>query len=313
MKTELESETNTLLYDVVIIGAGPAGIQAAIHAVRKKATTLMLGRIERSSLYSAHVENYACVDGVTTGREFLEAGISQVKRFGAQLLEDDVLKIRQKEALFVLDLESGATISSRTLIFATGTARKKLKVPGEKELAGRGVSYCVDCDANFYRNATVAVVGNASAAIDGALTLTGYASRVYLVSQDLVASSDLLDKLKNSTVEHLAGTWVKAIQGENAVQSILLQSGTEVKVDGVFIELGAKGAMELALEIGVQLDLDTMTHIDTNKLAETNVPGVYAAGDISGHPYQFAKAVGEGCVAGMEAANFARKQKGGGE
>jgi len=314
MKTELESETKTSLYDVVIIGAGPAGIQAAIHAVRKKATTMMLGRIERSSLYSAHVENYACVDGVKTGQELLEAGMAQVKRFGAQVLEDDVLKIRQKDdALFVLDLEGGATISSRAVIFATGTARKKLKVPGEKELAGRGVSYCVDCDANFYRNATVAVVGNASAAIDGALTLTGYAARVYLVSQDLVASSDLLDKLKNSTVEHLAGTWVTAIQGEKAVQSILLQSGEEVKVDGVFIELGAKGAMELALEIGVQLDLDTMTHIDTNKLAETNIPGVYAAGDIAGHPYQFAKAVGEGCVAGMEAANFSRKQKGGGE
>jgi thioredoxin reductase (NADPH) len=314
MKTELESETKTSLYDVVIIGAGPAGIQAAIHAVRKKATTMMLGRIERSSLYSAHVENYACVDGVKTGQELLEAGMAQVKRFGAQVLEDDVLKIRQKDdALFVLDLEGGATISSRAVIFATGTARKKLKVPGEKELAGRGVSYCVDCDANFYRNATVAVVGNASAAIDGALTLTGYAARVYLVSQDLVASSDLLDKLKNSTVEHLSGTWVTAIQGEKAVQSILLQSGEEVKVDGVFIELGAKGAMELALEIGVQLDLDTMTHIDTNKLAETNIPGVYAAGDIAGHPYQFAKAVGEGCVAGMEAANFSRKQKGGGE
>jgi len=314
MKTELERETNTLLYDVVIIGAGPAGIQAAIHAVRKKATTMMLGRIERSSLYSAHVENYACVDGVKTGQELLEAGMAQVKRFGAQVLEDDVLKIRQKDdALFVLDLEGGATISSRAVIFATGTARKKLKVPGEKELAGRGVSYCVDCDANFYRNATVAVVGNASAAIDGALTLTGYAARVYLVSQDLVASSDLLEKLKNSTVEHLSGTWVTAIQGEKAVQSILLQSGEEVKVDGVFIELGAKGAMELALEIGVQLDLDTMTHIDTNKLAETNIPGVYAAGDIAGHPYQFAKAVGEGCVAGMEAANFSRKQKGGGE
>ena len=314
MKTELESETKTSLYDVVIIGAGPAGIQAAIHAVRKKATTMMLGRIERSSLYSAHVENYACVDGVKTGQELLEAGMAQVKRFGAQVLEDDVLKIRQKDdALFVLDLEGGATISSRAVIFATGTARKKLKVPGEKELAGRGVSYCVDCDANFYRNATVAVVGNASAAIDGALTLTGYAARVYLVSQDLVASSDLLDKLNKSTVEHLSGTWVTAIQGEKAVQSILLQSGEEVKVDGVFIELGAKGAMELALEIGVQLDLDTMTHIDTNKLAETNIPGVYAAGDIAGHPYQFAKAVGEGCVAGMEAANFSRKQKGGGE
>jgi len=305
----MEIKQDAVLYDVVIIGAGPAGIQAAIHAVRKKAEVLLLGRIERSSLYSAHVENYACIEGVKTGQELLEAGISQVKRFGARLLDDDVLKIHQRDVLFDLVLEGGATISSRTVIFATGTARKKLKVPGEKELAGRGVSYCVDCDANFYRNATVAVVGNASAAVDGALTLTGYASRVYLVSQDLVASHDLQEKLKNSTVEHLAGTWVKAIQGEKAVQSILLQSGQEVKVDGVFIELGAKGAMELALEIGVQLDLDTMTHIETNKLAETNIPGVYAAGDITGHPYQMAKAVGEGCVAGMEAANFARRQK----
>ena len=297
------------VYDVVIIGAGPAGIQAAIHAARKKSRVLLLGRIERSSLYSAHVENYACVQGVKSGQELLEAGIDQVRRFGAELMEDDVLKIHQQDTFFVLNLEGGVTITSRTVIFATGTARKKLKVPGEKELAGRGVSYCVDCDANFYRKATVAVIGNASAAIDGALTLTGYASKVYLVSQELVASADLLEKLRNSVVEHLSGSWIKAIQGEKAVQSILLENGNEVAVDGMFIELGAKGAMELALEIGVQLDQDTMTHIETNKLAETNVPGVYGAGDITGHPYQMAKAVGEGCVAGMEAANFSRKQK----
>jgi thioredoxin reductase (NADPH) len=305
----MDTKKEMALYDVVIIGAGPAGIQAAIHAARKKSRVLLLGRIERSSLYSAHVENYACVDGVKTGHELLEAGIAQVRQFGAELLDDDVLKIHQQEAVFMLDLEGGTTISSRTLIFATGTARKKLKVAGEKEFSGRGVSYCVDCDANFYRKATVAVVGNASAAVDGALTLTGYAAKVYLVSQELVASDDLLLKLKNSSVEHLTGTWVKAIQGENAVQSLLLENGQEVALDGVFIELGAKGAMELALEIGVQLDLDTMTHIETNKLAETNVPGVYGAGDITGHPYQMAKAVGEGCVAGLAAANFARKQK----
>ncbi len=300
-----------LVYDVVIIGAGPAGIQAAIHAVRKKSRVLLLGRINRSSLYSAHVENYACMEGVKTGQELLEAGMRQARGFGAEIMDADVLKIKQQEDLFSLALESGATISSHAIIFATGTARKKLKVPGEKEFSGRGVSYCVDCDANFYRKATVAVIGNASAAIDGALTLTGYASKVYLVSQDLVASAELLNKLHSSTVEHLAGTWIKEIQGDQAVQSILLEDGQEVKVDGVFIELGAKGAMELALEIGVQLDMETMTHIATNKLAETNIAGVYAAGDITGHPYQMAKAVGEGCVAGMEAASFARKQKAG--
>jgi len=306
----MEQKTDESVYDVVIIGAGPAGIQAAIHAVRKKSRALLLGRIERSSLYGAHVENYACIEGVKTGRELLEAGRDQARRFGAEILEEDVLKLRQQEGLFTLDLEGGRTITGRTVIFATGTARKKLKVPGEKELAGFGVSYCVDCDANFYRGATVAVVGNASAAIDGALTLTGYAAKVYLVSQDLVASADLLAKLHNSPVERVDGTWVKAIQGEKEVQSLLLTNGQELAVNGIFIELGAKGAMELALELGVQLDLDTMTHIDTNKLTETNVPGVYAAGDIAGYPYQMAKAVGEGCIAGMEAANFARRQKG---
>lgn len=295
--------------DVVIIGAGPAGIQAAIHAVRKKCDVLLLGRIERSALYSAHVENYACVEGVKSGEEMLTAGLNQVKQFGAEVMDDDVLKVHQLEDGIKLELESGVDVETRTLIFANGTSRKKLKVPGEKEFFGRGVSYCVDCDANFFRNTTVAVVGNASAAIDGALTLTGYATKVYLINQELVASPELQDKLKQSTVENITSTWVSEIKGEGDVKSLLLENGEEIELDGVFIELGAKGAMELALELGITLDMETMSHIETNKKTETNVPGVYAAGDITGHPYQMAKAVGEGCVAGMEAATYAKKQK----
>ncbi|MEN8188636.1 MAG: FAD-dependent oxidoreductase [Thermodesulfobacteriota bacterium] len=300
---------SNLNFDVVIIGAGPAGIQAAIHAVRKKASVLMLGRIERSALYTAHVENYACTDGVKTGQELLEAGVAQVKGFGGELMEDDVLKIHQKDEGYELDLESGMSVKALSIIFANGTARKKLKVPGEKELFGRGVSYCVDCDANFYRNAVVAVVGNASAAVDGALTLTGYASKVYLISRQLQASGELLERLNSSTVIQLQDQWVKEISGNSGVESILLENDEQVALDGVFIELGSKGAMELALEIGVQLDLDTMTHIQVDKETHTNVDGVFAAGDITGHPYQMAKAVGEGCIAGMAAANFARKKK----
>ncbi len=224
-------------------------------------------------------------------------------------MEADVLKVSLQDEGFGLDLENGVSISTRSLIFANGTSRKKLKVPGEKELFGKGVSYCVDCDANFYRNATVAVVGNASAAIDGAMTLTGYASKVYLVSQELVASRELLTKLEESSVENVTGTWVSEILGEDAVQTLVLENGDQLSLDGVFIELGAKGAMELALELGIQLDMETMSHIETNKKSETNVAGVYAAGDITGYPYQMAKAVGEGCVAGMEAANFSKKQK----
>ena len=295
--------------DVVIIGAGPAGIQAAIHAVRKRCDVLLLGRIERSALFSAHVENYACVEGVKSGEELLTAGMNQVKQFGAEVMDDDVLKVHQMDDGIKLELESGVDVVTRTLIFANGTARKKLKVPGEKEFFGRGVSYCVDCDANFYRNATVAVVGNASAAVDGALTLTGYATKVYLINRELVASQELQDKLKESNVETVSSTWVTEIKGEDEVKSLLLDNGEEIALDGVFIELGAKGAMELALELGVTLDMETMSHIEINKKTETNVPGVYAAGDITGHPYQMAKAVGAGCIAGMEAATYAKKQK----
>ncbi|WP_456473171.1 NAD(P)/FAD-dependent oxidoreductase [Desulfolithobacter sp.] len=296
-------------YDVVIIGAGPAGIQAAIHASRKKTRVLMLGRIENSALYNAHIENYACLDGVHEGHELLQAGMSQVKRFGTEVSPEDVLKIGQEGKLFTLDLESGRTITTRSLIFCMGVSKKKLGVPGEKEFAGRGVSYCVDCDANFYRGATVAVAGDRSAAIDGALTLLGYADKVYLIARELKASEDLLERLKNSEVEVIQRTWIKEILGDNAVTGLRLEDDREVKVEGIFIELGSKGALELATQVGVMLDSEFFKYIDTSRKQETNIPGIYAAGDICGPPYQMAKAVGEGCVAGMEAATYARRQK----
>jgi thioredoxin reductase (NADPH) len=297
------------IYDVVIIGGGPAGLQAAINAVRKKAVVLVLGRLERSSIYRAHVENYLCVEGVKDGSELLSVGLDQIKRFGAEYSAEDVLHIEQQSDMFTVRTENGRDVQTRSLIFATGTSRKKLKVKGEKELSGKGVSYCVDCDANFYRNAKVVVVGNESAAVDGALTLLGYASEVHLVVKDISVSGELKKKLEESAVQIHHETWVEAILGENAVETVVLENGTKLDVEGIFIELGAKGALELATNIGVQLDQEDFKHIDCDKKQRTNIKGVYAAGDIAGHPYQMAKAVGEGCVAGWEAANFSLKQK----
>lgn len=296
------------LIDVIIVGAGPAGLQAAVHAVRKKASVLILGRPEKSAIYRAHVENYLCVDGVTDGNEMVKIGLDQAIRFGAEHVHEDVLGIDQQLAHFVVRTESSA-YEGRTVILATGSARKKLKVSGEKELLGRGVSYCVDCDANFYRNAKVAVVGNESAAVDGALTLLGYASEVHLIAKKLDVSPELQEKLIESKVIIHQGTWVKEIVGGNAVEKIQLENESFLEVEGIFVELGAKGAMELATVLGVQLDTDTFSYIETNKRQETNIPGIYAAGDIAGPPHQMAKAVGEGCVAGWYAANLANKQK----
>lgn len=296
------------IIDVVIVGAGPAGLQAAVHAVRKKAKVLVLGRPGKSSIFRAHVENYLGVDGVTPGDELLRVAVDQARRFGAELIPEDVLHVESTDSLYRVKLESGREVLTRALIIATGTARKKLKVKGEKELLGRGVSYCVDCDANFFRKAKVAVVGNESAAVDGALTLLGYASEVSLIAKELVVSDELLRKLKSSQVIIKTGTWVKEIVGEQAVTGLLLEDNSVLSVEGVFVELGAKGAIELANNLGVLLDTETFTHIEVNRRQQTNMPGIFAAGDITGHPYQMAKAVGEGCVAGLEAANYAHLQ-----
>jgi len=297
------------IVDVVIIGAGPAGIQAAIHAARKNTRVLVLGRIENSALYGAHIENYACIKGVTDGKDLLEAGMHQVTHFGAKFLAEDVLKIEQGEQLFSLEIESGATIICRTVIFTMGVSKKKLSIRGEKELTGQGVSYCVDCDANFYRGATVMVTGNRSAAVDGALTMLGYADKVYLVAQKLNVTDELMKRLQKSEVMVLDSASIKEINGDQEVSSVTLDDGSSIAVDGLFIELGSKGALELATQIGVALDSEHFKYINTNRKQETNIPGVYAAGDIAGPPYQMAKAVGEGCVAGMNAATYARRQK----
>ena len=296
------------VYDVVIIGAGPAGIQAAIHASRKKTRVLMLGRIENSALYGAHIENYAFVGGVTDGANLLKTGLEQARSFGAEILPEDVLKIAPHEDLFHIEIESGRAIVTRTLIFSMGVSKKKLSVPGEKDFVGRGVSYCVDCDANFYRGAVVAVTGDRSAAVDGALTLLDYAAKVYLIAKELNVSAELLDRLKASKVERIASA-IQQVNGERVVTSLLLDNGTTLPTEGLFIELGSKGALELATQIGVQLDTESFKFIATNRKQETNIPGIYAAGDIVGAPYQVAKAVGEGCVAGMEAATYARAKR----
>jgi len=292
-------------YDVVILGTGPAGLQAAIHAARKKAAVLVLGKESKSSIYHHHVENYCCILS-TTGEDIIKAGRQQAVSFGAELVDEDVLSLAAADGRFRIRLESGSDISAGAVILATGTSRNRLGVPGEKELLGRGVSYCVECDCNFYKGNDVVVVGAGSAAASGALTMLAYARSVHLVCRKLEVNELLAGELRRSAVILHEQTQVKEIAGKDGVEGVVMDDGARLAVQGVFIELGAKGVMELAGLLGVQLD-DEMKYIQTNKKMETSVPGIYAAGDITGPPWQVAKAVGEGCVAGLEAAGYAKK------
>ncbi len=297
-------------YDIVIIGSGPAGLQAAIHGARAKTDVAVLGRLKRSSLHKAHVENYCCTSNLSSGEEMLAQGKDQAERFGADFFDEDVLDIEENaDGGFVITLESRTIIRTWTVILAMGISRNRLKVPGEKELQAKGVSYCVDCDGNFYKNQPVAVVGEGSAAAAGALTLLMIAGEVHLIYRSLDVDERLVDHIQSSSIITHPGRWISAIQGEYAVEAVLLDNDETVKVSAVFVELGAKGALEIATKIGVALDMEDIRFIQVDRKQQTNIPGAYAAGDICGPPWQMAKAIGEGCVAGLEAAAYVKKRR----
>ena len=301
-----EKQVETNVYDVIILGSGPAGLQAAIHATRAKVSTLVMGKPFKSSLHRAHIENYCCMER-TAGEDLLQQGMKQAEAAGAIFMDEDVIKVSQEDQWFIIRNESGEDLRCRALIMAMGISRNKLNVRGEKELFGHGVSYCVDCDGGFFRGEPVAVVGNESAAASGALTMIFYASKVHLVSERLDISDVLAHQLRKSEVSIHEGRKVSEIIGQEEVEGLLLDNGTNLDVKGVFIELGAKGAIELASALGVAMNPDAPQYIATDKKQKTNIEGLFAAGDICGLPWQLAKAVGEGCVAGLEAAAYAKQ------
>ncbi|MEM4251086.1 MAG: FAD-dependent oxidoreductase [Candidatus Bathyarchaeia archaeon] len=292
-----------ILTDILVVGAGPAGLQAAIYASRSKVRTLVLGKLKFSGLAKAHLENYCCIDGKLQGLDFLTNGVKQARSFGAEVLEQEVLKIDKVDGEFRVYTDEGNEIVTKALILATGVRRNRLGVKGEEEYIGRGVSYCIECDADFFKGKVVAVVGGGSAAASGALLMKAYAQRVYLVSETLDVGERLRSQLEASEVKILQ-RGIREIQGDQRVRRLVFTDKSSLDVDGVFIELGQKGAVDLVSGIGVLLDDEG--YIMTNRSQETNVPGLFAAGDVCGPPFQVAKSVGEGCVAGLSAVKYVR-------
>jgi thioredoxin reductase (NADPH) len=277
-----------------------------MHAARRKVSVLVLGKLPKSSSYSTHIENFCCIHG-DKGADLLKQAHLKAKEVGADFLEEDATGVTKSNDHFTVAAEGGQTIRACALVIAMGISRKKLGLRGEKDLLGRGISYCVDCDAGFYRGEPVAMIGCESAALSGALTMLLYAKKVHLVCEKLDAADYLAEKIRESPIQIHEGRRITEILGQEAVTGIQLDDGTHIPVRGIFIELGAMGATTLAGNLGVALDKDTMKYIATNKKQETNVSGVYAAGDICGPPWQVAKAMGEGCVAGLEAAAYAKQ------
>ena len=291
--------------DVLVIGSGPAGIQAAIHASRHKASVVVAGRASASAAAGTELDNYFGT-GLVAGDELISKGISQAESTGSVFTGQNVISSKKDGDSFRFVLEDGTEVVSKAVIIATGVSRKKLGIPGEKEFFGKGVSYCAVCDCNFYKGRKTVIIGNDSEAATSAEMMTGYASETVWVSWDVQTSLVLVQKAEAAGVRILSSR-PKAIHGESKVESLELEDGTVVPTDGVFIELGARSAADIAMDLDVMPEMDDSIKVGAD--CATEVPGVYACGDVTGRPWQVAKAVGQGCVAGTNAASFVKGER----
>ena len=281
-------------YDVVIIGAGPAGISASLYIVRANKKVLVLYGDKSSLEKTDRIENYYGFKNGISGEELYKTGIEQAKNLGVDVKEEEVIKIEtisENNYNFITKTSNGL-YKSKVVILATGNKKNKPKINGIDEFEGKGISYCAICDGFFYKNKDVAVIGSGNYAISETNDLINLAKKVTILTDGKKAPDFRADNVEIETRE------IKEIKGNDKVEEIKLTDGTELKVDGVFIAQGVASSTDFAKKLGVLVKNDK---IIVNKKMETNIKNLYACGDCTGGLLQVSKAVYEGTIAGLNA------------
>lgn len=307
-------------FDVLIVGGGAAGLTAAIYSVRYNLSTLVVSAdFGGQILKTGDIENWPGIKKIT-GPQLSQNFYDHAEALGAKLAQGTVKSIVKENIGFTAVLDSGFkdSVKVRSVILCAGAVHRKLGIPGEEALAGRGVSYCATCDGPFFRNKTVAVVGGGDSAVTGALDLSSYVAGIYQVHMlnDFQAKPFYVDALKkNPKVEILMGTKVVEAKGEGKLEAVILDKpfngSTELKVDGLFIEIGFLPENSLAKQLG--LEIDGRGYIKVQPDQSTSVAGVFAAGDVTNNSNYFAQlvtAAGEGSVAADSAFRYLQMQAG---
>ncbi len=297
-------------FDVIIIGAGPAGISAALYARRANLSVLVLHAGIGSLEKARKIENYYGFPAGISGEELYRNGISQAENLGVKILQKEATEIRINGDFSFTVSDGKIGFSAKSVVIATGSKKLKPKIKGIEEFEGKGVSYCAVCDAFFYRNKNVAVIGNGKFAVSEAKELSNVASNVSILT-DGKGTGEIERILKE---EKISGKFtldirkIKEIKGDEngKVSGIIFDDGSEMKTDGIFVALGKAGAADFAKKLGLALKGDS---IWTNEKAETNIPGVFACGDAAAGLLQVSKSVYEGAKAGLQATEFIRKSK----
>jgi thioredoxin reductase (NADPH) len=304
--------------DVVIIGAGAAGLTAAQYAARANLNTLLLEELAPGGqcLIIDNLENYPGFPDPLPGIELTQKFEEQARRFGVQTQILSVHSVAKEGDLFQVDTDDGP-VASPTVILATGAKHKKLGIPGEEEFAGRGVSYCATCDGPFFKGKRMLVAGGGDAACDEAMFLSKLTDQIVMVHRrDRFRAQPALAErtLKNPNIEVRWNTEAKVIRGDGKVEEVVLwrndsdQTYSE-KLDAVFVFIGSIPQTQLVEHLGVELD--EAGYVVTNQRMETGVPGLFAVGDVRATPFrQLVVAAGEGAIAAHVAAQYLDELKG---
>lgn len=294
--------------NIIIIGAGPAGISAALYAARGNMNPLVINNGIGALKNAEKIENYYGLPYPVSGEELYQNGIEQAKKLGVRILDAQVLGLGGFDTFEVKTTEGN--FETVSVILATGSKRKSPEIPGLKALEGRGVSYCAVCDAFFYRGKTVAVLGNTDFALHEAEELRQSASSVTIFTNGKEPAFSRTPEMDVNTME------IQSIEGDEKVSGIRVQAEITTQstdsseafypMDGVFVALGTAGSAEMARQMGAMLT--EKGNVQVNEKMETTIPGIFAAGDCTGGLLQIAKAVGDGAQAGISAISYVRRK-----
>ena len=296
------------VYDVLIVGGGPAGLAAAQYAARAKLKTLVLDKSSTAGAlaYTSHIENYPGVLGPISGKELLDIFKQQALNFGAEYVIAQVIGVQiDSEIKEVFTMET--SYKGKSIIIATGSMGRKPTIKGEAEFLGRGVSYCAVCDAAFYKGKVVCVIGNSEEAVKEAGYLTKFAETVYLISPTKELKVEHHPALEASNLRVLTASSVTTIEGSETVEKIKFtdqeKNETELPLSGVFVYLhGSKPIVDFLMGT---MALTEEECIESNRMMETNTPGIFVAGDVTCTEIrQVVTAVANGAIAALSAEKY---------
>lgn len=311
-----EKQGNSEVFDIAIIGSGVVGYGTAVYAGRFNMKTAVIGDTPGGVITTTDVvENYPGFIRLT-GIELAEELKKHALDYKPEMITDKVTDAQKMEnGLFELTTSEGKKVVSKTVVFATGTKWKKLGIPGETEYANKGVHYCALCDGAFYKEKIVAIIGGSDSAAKDALVMTQWAKKVYIIyrGEKIRAEPVNYDRvMANKKIEMIYNTNVKEIKGEKFVSSVVLDKpydgSTDFKLDAIFVAIGHIALSELAVELGVKVD--AKGEIITDRDAKTNVPGIYAAGDVTNIRFKQAiTGVADGVQAAYSAYEYINEKK----